>query len=235
MTAHRLVAGARCLLVDFDGPVCRLFAVNSAERIARRMHRLTAELGLRLPARALAAGTDPHGLLGSLPSGEPAAALEALLAEEEEIAAHSAAPTPGADEFLRLVARSGRPLAVTTNNAPAAVAAYLKNHDLDGLVAGQIHGRHATDPARMKPHPDCLDRAMAALGATPRDCLMIGDSPHDAEAARRAGVPFLGFAGDAWHRDRLLAGHPGITVTGMTGLLAAAHALAPHRAAHPPE
>jgi len=30
--------------------------------------------------------------------------------------------------------------------------------------------------------------ALAALGATPADCLMVGDSPADMEAGKRAGV-----------------------------------------------
>jgi beta-phosphoglucomutase-like phosphatase (HAD superfamily) len=48
----------------------------------------------------------------------------------------------------------------------------------------------------MKPHPDCLLRAVKALDVRPATCLMIGDSPADAEAAAAAEVRFLGFAHD---------------------------------------
>lgn len=45
-----------------------------------------------------------------------------------------------------------------------------------------------SDGMRCKPAPDVLLAAMAALGARPADCLMVGDAPADMEAGRRAGV-----------------------------------------------
>ena len=39
-----------------------------------------------------------------------------------------------------------------------------------------------------KPAPDVIYRALEGLHAGPGDCLMVGDSPADMEAARRAGV-----------------------------------------------
>ena len=45
-----------------------------------------------------------------------------------------------------------------------------------------------TDGFPSKPAPDVILTALAALGARPEDCLMVGDSPADMEAARRAGV-----------------------------------------------
>ncbi len=45
-----------------------------------------------------------------------------------------------------------------------------------------------TDGFPAKPNPEVLLRSLHALGAEPRDCLFIGDSSADMEAARRAGV-----------------------------------------------
>ena len=45
-----------------------------------------------------------------------------------------------------------------------------------------------TDGFPCKPAPDVVLTALAALGATPEDCLFVGDSPADMEAGRRAGV-----------------------------------------------
>ncbi len=45
-----------------------------------------------------------------------------------------------------------------------------------------------TDGFPAKPEPDVILRSLAGLGAKPEDCLMIGDSTADIEAARRAGV-----------------------------------------------
>jgi HAD superfamily hydrolase (TIGR01549 family) len=45
-----------------------------------------------------------------------------------------------------------------------------------------------TDGFPAKPHPDVIFRALQALNAKPKECLFVGDSPADLEAARRAGV-----------------------------------------------
>jgi HAD superfamily hydrolase (TIGR01509 family) len=45
-----------------------------------------------------------------------------------------------------------------------------------------------TDGFPCKPAPDVIFTALKALGATPEDCLFVGDSAADMEAGRRAGV-----------------------------------------------
>ena len=45
-----------------------------------------------------------------------------------------------------------------------------------------------TDGFPCKPAPDVILTALAALGAKPEDCLMVGDSVADITAARAAGV-----------------------------------------------
>jgi HAD superfamily hydrolase (TIGR01549 family) len=45
-----------------------------------------------------------------------------------------------------------------------------------------------TDGFPAKPAPDVVFKAMSGLNAQPADCLFVGDSPADMEAARRAGV-----------------------------------------------
>ena len=48
------------------------------------------------------------------------------------------------------------------------------------------------DVERPKPHPDGPLRAMRALGADPRGCAMVGDSPNDIKAGRAAGARTIG-------------------------------------------
>jgi len=45
-----------------------------------------------------------------------------------------------------------------------------------------------TDGFPAKPHPDVIFKALGGLAASPEDCLFVGDSPADVEAAHRAGV-----------------------------------------------
>lgn len=171
--------------------------------------------------------SDPHRVLMALAGHELVVGLETLLSEEEELAARSAQPTPQADEFIRAVADSGRVLAITTNNAPTAVETYLTHHGLDGFFERRIFGRVAKDPALMKPHPDCLLRAVDASGLRPEQCLMVGDSPADAAAAKAAGVRFLGYAADTDRVARLRTADPHPVVVGMPPLVAAARSLLP--------
>jgi membrane protein len=50
----------------------------------------------------------------------------------------------------------------------------------------------ATKGEPSKPEPNILEKACEQLGLHPLQCAMVGDSLHDAEAARRAGLAFLG-------------------------------------------
>jgi phosphoglycolate phosphatase len=54
-----------------------------------------------------------------------------------------------------------------------------------GLVIG------VEDVSRPKPDPEGLLMAVAGLGSVPSRALYVGDSPTDAETARRAHVPFV--------------------------------------------
>ncbi|MDH4077435.1 MAG: HAD family hydrolase [Acidimicrobiia bacterium] len=60
-----------------------------------------------------------------------------------------------------------------------------------------------------KPAPDLFLHAAAKLGVDPRSCLVIEDSPHGVQAARRAEMPVIGFLGGGHARpslhDRLVA------------------------------
>ncbi|GAB2578402.1 HAD family hydrolase [Streptomyces capparidis] len=193
---RRAFGGAECVIFDFDGPLCHLFAACPVAPITRRMRALIADAGLLPPG--CAGLTSPHEILrraalhGSGPAVRQAVQeAERFLTACELTAAAGATPTPHAGALVGRLAADGVRLAVASNNAPEAVHAHLARAGLDRHFSAGVHGR-TRDPARMKPDPDCLLRAVAALGARPGACLFIGDAPADAEAARRAAVPFLG-------------------------------------------
>jgi phosphoglycolate phosphatase-like HAD superfamily hydrolase len=53
------------------------------------------------------------------------------------------------------------------------------------------------DAEKSKPHPDIFLAALERLGEgsgdlQPHECLIVGDSPYDAEAASKAGIPAIG-------------------------------------------
>ncbi|MGP3968483.1 HAD family hydrolase [Streptomyces sp. 6N223] len=212
---RELIGNAHCVLFDFDGPICRLFAARPAESVARRLRELAAaiatELGVPLPRllpEELRASPDPHHVLLGIARRRPGRGvvtrLEAALTREEIFAAGTARPTPYAAALMAALTARGRQVAVVTNNSPLAVEHYLRQHQLSGFVGGRIHGRTA-DFSRLKPHPDAVLRALASTRTAADAALMIGDAPSDLGAARAAGVAFLGFAPDEEAAGALVA------------------------------
>lgn len=62
---------------------------------------------------------------------------------------------------------------------------------------------YAEDAAATKPSPDIVSAAVKKLGLAPGQCALIGDSPWDARAAKRAGVAMLGVTSGGNHAKTL--------------------------------
>ncbi|MGC8792562.1 MAG: HAD family hydrolase [Bryobacteraceae bacterium] len=88
---------------------------------------------------------------------------------------------PGVEEMLAKL--PGRKATATTKST-ATVRAVLGQF---GLLSYFDHPQ-GTDGFPAKPAPDVIYAALQALGARPEQCMLIGDSPADMEAGRRAGV-----------------------------------------------
>jgi HAD superfamily hydrolase (TIGR01509 family) len=88
---------------------------------------------------------------------------------------------PGVPEALAALA--GRKSTATTKGTPTTRQVL----EQFGLIQYFEHVQ-GSDGIPCKPAPDVILTALAALGAKPEECLMVGDSPADMEAGRRAGV-----------------------------------------------
>ncbi|MFC9603631.1 HAD family hydrolase [Streptomyces niveus] len=193
------LSGARCVLFDFDGPVCRLFSGRPAGDIADRLvERILRDIPAEELGSDLLSTPDPFRVLRLFANGRPGhpltRVLHAMFTEEEVRAARSAKPTLGAGPLIRTLAGLGRRLAVTTNNSADAARPYLARRNLlPCFGAAHVHGR-VEDMDLLKPHPDVLLRALDGLGLPASEALMIGDGASDVAAASAAGVSFLGYA-----------------------------------------
>ncbi|MGX1886435.1 HAD family hydrolase [Streptomyces sp. NPDC055287] len=202
-----LITGAECVLFDFDGPICRLFAGHRAHHVADSLVDWLEKRGRHvLLTEEELASDDPHDVLRAVarirPGSELVEALEEELTREELRATATAWPTPYADALIRTWSAVGSRLAITTNNSPLVAEQYLTGRGLAGCFTPHIYGR-TPDLSRLKPDPDCLNRALTALDARADAALMIGDTPSDLFAAREAGVRFLGYARDEGRVRRL--------------------------------
>ena len=91
----------------------------------------------------------------------------------------------GIDGALGTLRAAGAPLAVVTSKTHALARRGLArcglNEYFDVLIG-------ADDVHEHKPHPAPVLAALDRLSASPADAIFIGDSPHDIEAGRAAGV-----------------------------------------------
>ncbi|MEV4161448.1 HAD family hydrolase [Nonomuraea dietziae] len=189
-----LIASSRAILLDFDGPVCNLFARHPASRVAEKLRINLLGRGAQLPS-SLASAPNPLRLHRWTGENRPdlMAEIDEMLTAEEMIAAASAVPTASAHEIIRLSCSSGRSVAIVSNNSMRAIARYLAAHELTSYVstlACRVDGR----PDLMKPNPDSVLRATKSLKVPPESCILIGDAMTDMEAARKAGAARIGYA-----------------------------------------
>jgi phosphoglycolate phosphatase len=201
MTGHQdhgdldaILARTRYLLLDFDGPICDIYAGLPAATVADRLRKLIIGQGVTLPDN-IAQTPDPIEVFtySATISPELAIQVENEMAEQELAATTTAKPTPYVHEVIASARVSGRPVAVVSNNAERAVQAYLTTHGLDDRIEF-IAARTSPDPILLKPSPHLLDQAVTQSGVPAAQCLLVGDSITDIHAASQVGMPSLGYA-----------------------------------------
>jgi HAD superfamily hydrolase (TIGR01509 family) len=104
-------------------------------------------------------------------------------------------PTPGAAAFVEWLVESRLTVVVATSAKQEEVKALLT------ICGGQALVKDATtsdDAKRSKPDPDILVAALETSGSSPDRAIMIGDTPYDIEAARRAGLATIAFRCGGW-------------------------------------
>lgn len=208
---------ARWLLIDFDGPMCSVFAGRPAPEVAERLRRRLIAAGVQ-PDNGTAVAGDPFDVLRFAARRDRAAAqlLEEALREEEIEAALTAEPTSGAIETLVACQRTGRPAAIVSNNSAVAVERYLAVHRLQSLVAA-VAGRREWDPGLLKPSPHLVQVAALALEVDADFTCLIGDAETDMVAAAAAGIVGIGYANRPGKVDRLTsAGAVAVTSSMLT-------------------
>jgi beta-phosphoglucomutase-like phosphatase (HAD superfamily) len=189
-----LARRTRHVLIDFDGPICEIFAGTPSHDIADELRRQLRAVRIDIPPGA-ATTDDPLEVFRAVADlGDQADAIaQALLTALEVQAVQTARPAPGSADLIVTANRTGRTVTVVTNNSTAAVTAYLARQHLDPYV-GKIFGRDDPDPARMKPSPYRVCIAVGSLQAEPEECVFIGDTTTDVLAGLLGGVAIIGYA-----------------------------------------
>lgn len=100
-------------------------------------------------------------------------------------------PFPGVRTLFERARHAGLSIALASSGKKDEVAHY---QDLLGIGDLIDVATSSDDADRSKPHPDIFEAAIGKLaGIAPSDMFVIGDTPYDAQAARKAGLDTIGF------------------------------------------
>jgi phosphoglycolate phosphatase len=210
-----IIARTRWLLLDFDGPICSIYAGLPAYTAAEKLRQLFPD---ELPDD-IANTADPIEVFtySATVSDDMAALVEAEMTDLEVAAVPTAEPTPYVHEVIASARESGRIVGVVSNNSSRAVNAYLDRHGLSGGIR-LVVARSSHDPALLKPSPHLINEAARGLDANPSAAALVGDSFTDIEAAHSAGVASIGYANKPGKREHMAELQAGAVITSMADL-----------------
>jgi HAD superfamily hydrolase (TIGR01509 family) len=109
-------------------------------------------------------------------------------------------PTPGARALLVRLRQDRKRLVVATSAGKEDVSALLQRAGVSDLIETSTS---ADDAESSKPDPDILEAALKKTGENRNAAVMIGDTPYDVEAARRAGIPIIAVRCGGWNATDL--------------------------------
>lgn len=177
----------RLLVFDWDGTI-----IDSASTIAECIREASRELGLEIPEFERARHVIGLGLHDAMRIAVPELEAERYPEFVASYRSHFLARKDamllfaGMRELLEEL--SGKHLlAIATGKSRQGLDRDIEFHGLKPLFAAS----RCADETRPKPHPAMLTELMAQLAVQNDDSLMIGDTSHDMEMARAAGVASL--------------------------------------------
>lgn len=102
---------------------------------------------------------------------------------------------PGSDQLVKTIGERG----LTAVAASSAAEDELKKLlDIAGAASLMDAATSSDDADESKPAPDIIHAALQRADAEPTEAVMIGDTPYDVSAARRAGVRIIAFRCGGW-------------------------------------
>jgi len=206
----------RAVLFDLDGTLIdsielivnsALYAFEKCGHPAPAAEEWVADLGM--PLRAM---------FGRFVEDE--AVMTQLVAgyREYQLANHDrlVRPYEEVESTLRTLHERGFALAVVTSKAEPLAHRGLEHVGLDGFFDVVVGLESCT---RHKPDPEPVHIALDRLGLPPAAAAFVGDSPHDMNAGRAAGVTTIAALWGPFSRDQLAASRPDHYIERMSELL----------------
>jgi len=217
--AADVVARARVVLFDFDGPICSVFAGYPSVRAVIATLRALEVAGFDVRPEWLKL-EDPHRLLVEVAAQIPEAVgiAEDALTRSEVHAVDSARITAGVTDLIDQITGRGQQWAVVSNNSAESIARFCDRKDFARTPSLTV-GRPKGEPHLMKPNPFALRHALEVLSTPARDAVFIGDSVSDVQAGRVVGIPTIGYANKPAKPKLLAAAQADVVIKSMDDLL----------------
>lgn len=118
---------------------------------------------------------------------------------EKEYLPHVSA-FPRTREMLQALKKHGLKLVVASSAEEGMLGKLLEIAGAKDLIEAQTS---SDDAKNSKPDPDIVQAALKQIGLRPDEVLMLGDTPYDIEAARKAGVGTIAFRCGGWDDEGL--------------------------------
>ena len=191
----------RAILFDIDGTL-----VDSNDAHVEAWQRAFAAEGYAFSRGEIHAqvGKGGDNLVPSLLPHAPAEIQERLAHAEGEIYKREfmpqVVPFEVASEVLKRLAERGHILVLASSASRAEVDFYVDLLDADGAITGTTS---KDDVAHSKPCPDIFAAALGLSGAPADTAVVVGDTPYDVLAARRAGIDAIAVLSGGFDREEL--------------------------------
>jgi len=193
------------IVFDWDGTL-----LDSAAAIVSSIQAACRDLGLPEPSTSRARHVIGLGLDDALRHAVPELPVHDYPRMVERYRHHYLSRDheltlfPGVFEMIESLAARGRLLAVATGKSRVGLNRALTHSGLGPF----FHATRCADECFSKPHPAMLEQLMDELGVSPERVLMVGDTTHDLQMAKNAGVAGLAVSFGAHPREALEAEQP---------------------------
>lgn len=199
----------RAVLFDFDLTLadssaaiaeCTEHALHTLGCAPASSAQIRSVIGLSLPAMF-------HRLTGEEAEGRAAAFARHFIERADIIMVPGTRIYPQVPELFACLRKQGLAIGIVSGKFRYRIEAILElaglRSHMNVLVGGEDVQRH-------KPDPEGITHALALLGLPADAAIYVGDHAVDAQAAERAGVPFVGTVSgttsfEAWTRAGKLA------------------------------
>lgn len=91
----------------------------------------------------------------------------------------------GVEQMLKTLHEAGCKMGIVSNKGASGIQHGLAKFKLDSYFDTVVS---SDDVTHKKPHTECVDKALSEMGGNAADTLLIGDSIHDIECGKNAGI-----------------------------------------------